>query len=307
MGKKKRTEKPKGPDINISKYASRIPIANIHATVIAIFVAFFSAYLIFVYGKLDDFENSIYEEAYKINYLEIPSIFATGSKEQRYELITKEGSNKVNKKLNSLKDALDELPQHDKVHLGQELEVLMSALSYSYPFRPIAEVTPDGNYRFRPEPLKRLSFDNVYQIQKWIEDMTTLGYRWKWFWSGRESKILACLESHIERRKSVTPEDFISIKKLAAITNDNINTGFRIASDAAWRLEVWKDYHSRQTNRVPIVWILVLFFVAFLSGVVYPLSKWAFWPRFFYWFPIGLYCVFFLYAIKMAWDLMRFP
>ena len=51
------------------EYSHWLSIAAIHATIIAIFITVSFAYLLFLRGRLDELESSVYQEANKINRL----------------------------------------------------------------------------------------------------------------------------------------------------------------------------------------------------------------------------------------------
>ena len=138
-------------------YKDALPVAEIHAGVLAIFIGIMAAYSVYIHEKLDELRTVIFSEAHRVNDIRFryefglpkTEIYVASESKNRKELLKR-----LKKLAMGLQDP-DRLPE-DSVRRGKEAVLIMSALSHFYPFAKEAE------------PIR---FDNLEKVQHWLSDV----------------------------------------------------------------------------------------------------------------------------------------
>lgn len=262
-------------------YPYWLTIAAIHASIVAIFIAASFAYLLFLYGRLDELKSSVYQEANKINRLRFAS--SLGLKiEDKYVC----NNDKTRMQLAGIlaNIALTGMPQlgvfqekdlsvEEKKEVGTEAIKIMDALSSYYPFPQRLIRGPKGETYIANKPIK-VKFTSIEDVWKWRNDVYLLAVPLLHFWDDRRERFLNTIQPALEEYReffegrNINPEVFVNT------FFQNISKAQLIANSTEEKLMAWTAYQKRIEIKRPLIIVLALSILAFVLGVFFPIVGW---------------------------------
>lgn len=260
------------------EYSRWLSIAVIHTTVIAIFITVSFAYLLFLRGRLDELETSVYQEANKINRLRFAN--SLGLKiEDKYVCSDDKTRMQLAGILGNI--ALTGTPQlglfeekdlsvEEKKGVGTEAIKIMDALSSYYPFPQRLIRRPKGETYIANKPIK-VKFTSIEDVRKWRYDVYLLAVPLLHLWDDRRERFLNTIQPALEEYReffegrNINPEVFVNT------FFQNISEAQRIANSTEEKLMALTAYQKRNEIKKPLIIFLVLGIPVSLLGVFFPI------------------------------------
>jgi hypothetical protein len=141
-------------------------VAGIHTALLAILLTGLSAYVLFIFSKIQDMEMRALQEAENINTVgSVRSFYGTTTQAEAFD------RDKLVEMLDRVMDGHDHpsLPINQEERIEKALQ-LMAKITEQYPFPEKIFKTKEGHYGARGEP-EPIYFGNIGDVRKWVKVM----------------------------------------------------------------------------------------------------------------------------------------
>ena len=285
----------------ISKDPQKYSLATIHAAIISILVTSIFAYLIFLNGRIVDLNQSVFFEADKINTIPFwftgPGSYDSSKKEERIRIliildrIASYGDTKV-KYIGKIPD----VPKEKEARGSLALDIMWS-ISSNYPFlQKVFRNTPkQGQTTFKFEKPKKSHFNDIQEIEEWINDIETLSIWLERIWTNHRGNLIETVRTMDElTAKANKLSSFSEHVDFTISFFENVKEARKISDSTRSNLRALQTYQSKLKIKRILGLCLVLCFISFISGVIYQIVDWEFMPKTMFWLPFLLYFIVFL-------------
>jgi hypothetical protein len=282
-------------------------IIGIHAAILSIIISAFAGYAIYLYGKMDDLESRVFQEATKINALSLlgkPTIggqtFDTSSQDKQRQLVSDLEALILGGPVNNVI-----IRPKNPADRGLYISGIIESLRGDYPF---------------PLPNRRVEFNNLEEVRKWSSWVSDIVGKALYVEEAYGSQlryyvnILSQFENEEfekyrqEQLKRLSPEAVEDlVRNFKRTSSDNIeecfkdfSTAFDISKTVDGLLKELDFYKSRQLNK-KFVWVgLILAGITFIFGVIMPMIN-SNLPRWVYlWEPLAFYAFIFFTVLYLV-------
>lgn len=271
-----------------------LDIVAVHATILSIFIGTVSAYVLYVFGSIDQMKTQIYYEAHRINsfcfghphWLSTEYTILVIDDQKREDLL--EDFEKI-----FMGRGVRSRGITTSLEKGEAILRIITALSFHYPFSTRSKRDTDGNISWgKTIPIH---FNTVDQVRKWISDIDLIIGAVSWVKDAHRQIIQQYLDSISNDGKwDYIVDEFI--KGAHDIEDLSISVKHRIAN--------YEAYISLLPQRKIIVKLIIFTVITFFSGVIIPLFFKEVPQLFILWIPMFFYI--YIFSGGIFWMLKRY-
>jgi len=303
-------------EINMKNYQNgQLPIIGIHATILSILIAIFSAYSFHVHNVIQNMELEVINTAEKINKITFLRYSYLPSNDFPLPEETKEIIHNFTHIFlllsNTPHDAQDlkeyEIPK-DPSERPEKAIQLMNVIAHRYPFPNALWKTESGWSQKSPEPIV---FGNMNDVSNWLLDLNEI-LKVTGLFRNIPDKFLS--EKYLEYFRSLekTKEELIqrarndTILQIMGIIEpriifsnfiEGLNRAEEISLETEYKLRKIEEYRksrlSRTILRLSIVTTGIVFIISVIVPIVFKGASRVFWI----FIPSGYYLIVFIYIL----------
>lgn len=289
---------------------------GIHATILSIIAGLVIGYGLYLYGKSQELQNQLFQEAAKINLISLNAAFPSQTdrgKRQDYDTSDPEKRKEVLDLLENNGWGSVGARGNPNAQRGYDTQFLLGVLYTHYPFA--------GN------DAPKLPFNSTDQVKSWVDDLdktsfellTTLSIRKDSFQEDFNEitssliKIAGSDPATLEKLKSIMPPEMFqkhlegkekerakileqSSYSLTDYAKPAIAARELVTSVKSLLAQVEAQSEVRKSSKSILIIGLIVTFFGFLCGVVFPMINEEISPIIFLVIPIVIYCVVFIYT-----------